>query len=288
MDVCAVFVTYHPDLVELERSLEILRPQVNTVVVVDNASPEDTRKCLRALTTRFSCQIIENAQNLGIAEALNQSICFAMSEGTEFVLFFDQDSSVRPNFVANEIEVYREESRHRKIGLVTPAIIKRSGGSRQLPVRLRDGSLILAQTSGALMPLTVFQDAGLFNAEMFIDYVDYEHCLRMARKGWQIAYAPEAELDHMPGNATPVRFLGRTISTVNASPARHYYEARNCLWLAMHYALSYPQLIARLVLRMGYVHLHALFFEQNRFAKLKANLHGASDAALNKLGPRSW
>jgi rhamnosyltransferase len=286
MSVCAVIVTYHPDIVELEANFFNLRPQVEELVVVDNASGEDVCAELKRLTTRFSAQLIENGSNLGIAEALNQGIRFAITQRSEFVLFFDQDSKTDPDFVVSELACYKQNNATQRIGVVTPTILKLTDGRTHLPVRSRNRTIILAQTSGALSPLALFEDVGLFRADMFIDYVDYEHNLRMLAKGWTIAHADSAILYHLPGNGTSTNFFGRRIVTVGASPVRHYYETRNCLWLFKRYFHLFPEITTRLLLRMLYVRAHALVFEPKRLAKSSSILHGAWDGLRGCMGAR--
>ncbi len=136
------------------------------------------------------------------------------------------------------------------------------------------------------MPLDVFADVGRFRGDLFIDYVDYEHCLRMALRGWEIVWSQAAELDHRPGNVSPVNFMGRTVYVVGASPLRHYYETRNCLWVFGRYLRTTPEMTTRLVLSWARVRVHALIYETQRAARLKFILHGALDALRGRLGKR--
>ena len=286
MNVCAAIVTYQPDIEELRVNLARIRPQVASVVLIDNASRDALRNGLRGLSDEFSCTLIENAENLGIAAALNQAVTFAAAQPADFILFLDQDSGVSPDFVAQEWRCYEESSQENRIGVVTPTVVKRFSGARLSPVELSNGTPVLAQTSGALMPLAIFADAGLFREDLFIDYVDYEYCLRMAKRGWKIVYAEAAKLDHMPGNETPVHVLGRTIYTANASPLRHYYETRNSIWVALHFFRAAPEIATRIVLHMLYIRMTTLIFESDRRAKLSAMGKGAIDALRGRLGPR--
>jgi rhamnosyltransferase len=287
MTTIAVIVTYQPDIADLEESLAKLRSQVSGVVLVDNASRNNLREVVSSLAAKFNCALLENGSNLGIAEALNQGVRFAMSKQADFVLFFDQDSFVSSDFVALELACYRQHSAKDKIGLVTPSIVNRTTGHRHLPLGSSDGHFLMAQTSGALMPLAVFEDAGFFNSDLFIDYVDYEHCLRMARKSWKIAYAADAELHHAPGNAEKVRFFGREFGILGASPLRTYYRIRNCLWLTTRYLRSFPVPVVRLAINEIYVFLRALVFEPKRFLRMRSGLLGLSDVAHNRMGSRS-
>jgi GT2 family glycosyltransferase len=88
--VCAVIVTYHPTPKMLENVPEILA-QVQRLIVVDNGSTSDELEPVRVMSQSFGFQLIENGENLGIAEALNQGVRWARNSGYPWVILFDQD-----------------------------------------------------------------------------------------------------------------------------------------------------------------------------------------------------
>src|SRR5215831_10464572 len=96
--VCAVIVTYRPGATILDRLSNVL-PQVQGLIVVDNGSNDDEVGQLRAASSALTFHLIENGENLGIADALNQGVRWAKSQGYPWVILFDQDSEITDNFI---------------------------------------------------------------------------------------------------------------------------------------------------------------------------------------------
>jgi rhamnosyltransferase len=286
MNVCAIIVTYHPELDELEHSIARLRSQVDALVLIDNASGELACEAIRLMAKKYDGQLIENSSNVGIAQALNQGVREAIRRGAQFVLFFDQDSGVSPDFVEQELLCYSESSSKKKVGLVSPLIVNPVTKRMHGPIPGADGELLLAQTSGALMPIEVFADVGYFVDELFIDWADYEHCMRMSLKGWHIAFADRAKLDHLAGGNLPINFFGWHTYTLNATPIRYYYRTRNCIWTAKRYYRAFPSIIFRFLRRMVWQWVKVLMVEGDRLVKLRANLLGVWDGIGNRMGKR--
>jgi rhamnosyltransferase len=286
MNVCAIIVTYHPELDELEHSIAKLRSQVDALVLIDNASGELACEAIRLMAKKYDGQLIENSSNVGIAQALNQGVREAIRRGAQFVLFFDQDSSVSPDFVEQELLCYAENTPVKKVGLVSALTVNsvtlKTHGAYSGP----DGEPLLAQSSGALMPMEVFNEVGLFADELFIDYVDYEHCLRMRLKGWCVVVAERARLNHLQGNNLPVRLFGWKTTTQDAAPNRYYYQTRNYLWLAKRYYRAYPMTVLWLLKNYARDWVKSFVGEGNRLFKLRARGLGVLDCIRNHMGQR--
>ncbi len=267
-EICAAFVTYHPGA-DIEMALEGLRPQVGGLVVVDNCSSAYEVEHLRRLAARLDFCLIENPDNYGVATALNQSIKWANAQ-TEYklILFFDQDSFVADNFVSNMLAEYRKYINDRAF-LVTPRIVHRRL-DKSFPPLTFGRKYLVAQTSGSLMPLSIFAEYGLYRDDLFIDFVDYEFCLRVARYGWRLVYCPAAVLYHEPGNETPRSFFKfLKVTPSNASPLRKYYSMRNGLWLVGRYALSQPRWAAYTLSRIVIESVKTILFEDSRRRKIR-------------------
>jgi rhamnosyltransferase len=287
--ICAAIVTYHPDA-ELKHAIEILRPQVGRLVVVDNHSSEGEVKELRILAEKYDFSLIENLDNYGIGKALNQSIAWAKEHTEcEFILFFDQDSFISESFVAEMVADYKSHAESERIFLVMPRIVHRRTGVAHVH-RTFQGKYLVAQTSGSLMPIQVFADEGLHREDLFIDCVDTEFCLRVAAHGWRILYCQAAVLYHEPGNVKLINVLGiRKVTTTNYSPLRKYYIMRNGIWTIKTYG----------GLHRGWAAYHAywilkdivrvLIFEKNRRADILMWMRAVRDVLRSRLGryPRS-
>lgn len=283
-EVCAVVITYHPDP-DLAQFVALLRGVAGAVLLVDNHSAPEELAGLRSLAEQSPVFLIENRENLGMGAALNQAVAWARQHtACEFLLFFDQDSSIAPGFVAELLAAYRRAPEPELVYLVAPSLKNKRTGQVQGPRRY-NGVDLAAQTSGSLMPLRIFAMEGLFREDLFIDYVDYEYCLRLASRGYRLVHCPEALLLAQPGSVEQRTVSGfGLITTYNYSPLRQYYLMRNRLWMLRTYAGHFPHWAARTTYGMFREVLHVLMFEQNRLAKLRMWLRGALDALGSRFG----
>ena len=284
VEVCAAIVTYHPGA-DFERAVRLLRPQVGRVLVVDNHSDEVEIEELRTLAQELDFVLIENSDNYGLGAALNQSIEWAKRHTEcEFILFLDQDSLPSETFVAEMVAEYRRHSDNERIFLVMPSIIHRRTGEKYLHY-MHQGKYLVAQTSGSLMPLTIFADEGLYKEDLFVDYVDYEFCLRLASRGLKIVCCQSAVLYHDPGNATQFTVLGiRKITAANYSPLRKYYLMRNGIWTITKYRSLYPEWAIAHSWQMLKGMMRVLLFEQNRASTIVMWMHAIRDVRRSRFG----
>jgi len=288
-EVCAAIVTYHPHA-ELKHAIEILRPQVGHLVVVDNHSSAAAVEELRILVENYGFSLIENPDNYGIGAALNQSIAWAKEHTEcEFILFFDQDSFTSESFVAEMVAEYRRHAESERIFLVIPRIVHRRTGVT-CPHPRSQGKHLVAQTSGSLTPIQVFADEGFYREDLFIDLVDYEFCLRVAAHGWRIVSCQAAVLYHEPGNVKQISVLGiLRVTTSNYSPLRKYYAMRNGIWTIKKYGLLYRGWAIDHAYAMLKDVARTLLFEGNRSATILMWLRAVMDVLRSRLGryPRS-
>jgi rhamnosyltransferase len=105
MAVCAIVVTYHPDRELPARMHRILR-QIGSLIVVDNGSSDEETRMLRMMAANPRIDLVLNADNLGVASALNIGIARAAARGFEWVLLLDQDSVPRDDMV-QQLETVR-------------------------------------------------------------------------------------------------------------------------------------------------------------------------------------
>jgi rhamnosyltransferase len=284
VEVCAAIISYHPDA-ELQLAIEILRPQVGRMVVVDNHSSDSEIQELRILAERYNFSLIENPDNYGIGRALNQSIAWAREyTSCEFILFFDQDSFVSESFVAEIVADYRRHAESERIFLVMPTVVHRRSGVTYLQ-RMSQGKYLVAQTSGSLMPIQVFSDEGLYREDLFIDCVDYEFCLRVAAHGWRIAYCRAAVLYHEPGNAKQKTVLGiLRVTTTNYGSLRKYYLMRNGIWTIKTYCGLYPGWTCDHAYWLLKDMARTLFFEESKGAAILMWVRAVMDVLHGRLG----
>jgi len=205
--VCAVIVTYHPNIAMLENLRNVLS-EVQGLVVVDNRSGAHELDALKTASRDLGFHLIENENNLGIAEALNQGVRWAISREYPWVLLLDQDSRMHDGFIEAMFRTWISHPTREELATIHPRYMHPELGCRPLALRSRDGSPLWCLTSGALMPTWIFDKIGCFASEFFIDWVDIEYCFRIRKAGYLIAESPGAILLHEPGQSAPSSILG--------------------------------------------------------------------------------
>lgn len=84
------------------------------VVVVDNASTDETLKALEPFVSRLT--LIRNHNNRGFAGAHNQAIKEAARQGVDYVLILNPDTVVAPDYLARLVEFLDNQSDAASVG----------------------------------------------------------------------------------------------------------------------------------------------------------------------------
>jgi rhamnosyltransferase len=278
--ICGVVVTYQPD-VEFRSRIQRLMAQVAQIVVIDNGSSEECVQQLGGLENNGDIHLILNNRNEGVARALNQGVDWATKQGFGWILTMDQDSLVNDSMVKSLCAVWYAFPDQKKLALIGsnytasargPLFLAASGDNARCWVEVKT-----TITSGSLIPLSAFRLIGPFREELFIDFVDFEYCLRARSKGFRVVMTRKPLMEHSIGNSTTHQLPWKTTNTSNHSPIRRYFMTRNQLALAREYLWSEP----RWTLSMLYRHLKAImlmcFFEKDVPRKLRFTALGMLD-----------
>ncbi|MCU1656875.1 MAG: putative glycosyltransferase [Pseudonocardiales bacterium] len=232
--VCAVLVSFHPDEAALRASIAAVGPQVQALVVVDNASPDIDRAL-----TGADVVLLEQGSNVGLAAAQNAGIGWAREHGHTHVLILDQDSVPSPGMVDALLGAWLELSAHVRVGAVGPRFHD-PREDRDAPfVRVafpmsqklwcdattRHVECDFLISSGALIPLTVLDEVGGMDDGLFIDNVDLEWSFRARSRGYTLFGVCAALMQHRLGDDR--RSLPGGRQQVVHGPVRLYYIMRN-------------------------------------------------------------
>ncbi len=290
MSVCAVIISYYPNK-EIISNISALIEQVDEIFVVDNGSGTVTQNLLEPLSRHPKINLIFNAQNVGIAAALNIGIRHARMVGHEWVCTFDQDSRVTPSMIGSMLAVYDTYPDKNSVSGLSPRYRDTTNGSTwgsrlKYP---RDKALpyaepLVVMTSGNLVKLAVFDVVGCFNEALFIDQVDHEFCLRCATHGYKILEVYDAILEHGLGVPTQHKFLGKTIVTSNHSTLRRYYIARNGVYVYKKFIFKYPVWVLKDAYAIFKEIFTLLVFESNRRQKMAAVSKGIIHGIFGRMG----
>jgi rhamnosyltransferase len=284
-----IIVCYRPGVAQLMTLCERVRVDRAKVILVDNTeTPYLDRDNLPE-----GCTLVTLGYNSGIAHAQNVGVAEAISAGATVLIFFDQDSKIDPGFVPRLVEAIEAgvpdivsplcvdddtgtqlpSARVNRYGLSTPV---HPAGS---PVRYPADIVI---SSGTAATREVFDLAGTFDEDFFIDYVDIEWCLRCRGNRIPIHIVPGAVMRHSIG--TRAHRLGPLTILVH-SPTRCYYQIRNSFLLLrkrhVPIIFSLKQIASVILSRMA-----LLIWVRDRPVYLKAYLSGLRDGLNGVTGAK--
>lgn len=207
--------------------------QVDMLWVSDN-TPVDLPEIAELLLSVGNNVVYKKMKgNAGIAKAQNEGIKYAISKNFDFVLFLDQDSLVPQDMV---IKLHNQfcflESQGYRVGGIGPQPYNREKG-KPYSANIKKGFFVndcLRKeseiiSSASLYRIRLFEEVGLMEEVLFIDYVDFEFCWRASYYGKYLFFVDSSlYLSHKLGEGDKM-FLG--ISVKIPTPFRIYYRFRN-------------------------------------------------------------
>lgn len=239
--VGAVCVAFNPSEGDFLQTIDAALAEVECLVVVNNGEQPLSTNIDNELHRNL--YVIENGDNLGVAQALNIGIDFLITQNCSHFLLLDQDSIVPKGMVSALLNDFDElKARdinvaavgpcffNPKLGEVSPFTrfknvgVKKIYGNNSEPLV----SVHILITSGTLVKVEAIHDVGIMEPGLFIDYVDTEWCLRALAKGYALYGDSRVVMNHELGDDAVVFFKKKIFGH---SPLRHYYMARNLIHL---------------------------------------------------------
>ena len=301
--VFAVVVTFDPDMQRLAAALDALAPQVAGMFVVDNAS-QDTETLERHLARLdVPSWFVAGDTNVGLAAAQNVGVQGALAQGARKVLLLDQDTILVPGCVRALDEALDGLLRSgTRVAVVGPAYVDASDGriadvwkSRGLrlersvpPEGGNDGGIgdvvacdfVIA--SGSLIPAEALAAIGPMDADLFIDLVDVEWCLRARARGYASYQARRVVVNHRIGDG---RLRVGWFSVMSHGPIRNYYWVRNAIGLLRRDYVPAAWRIYFLSRIVSFAVVYPLFGDQ-RMLRLRMIGRGIRDGLAGPHGAR--
>jgi len=253
--VAGVLVTYFPEEGFFKKFLNYIS-EVDVWCIVDNGSGPTTSKNLDALEKQFPTQvkIIKNHENYGLATAQNQACNWAEKNHFDFFYFLDQDSVPLAGSVNSLKTFFKEVAPSRRIGIIGSHVIHSSGKTQKYWIhswgvyrRKAIGeneayldSVNAVISSGSLLPVQVWKNAGPFMDSYFIDYIDIEYCLRLRRLRYDILVLREARILHQLGGSKKIEGGQGMLYSTFHSPFRRFMMTRNRVRTWKSYILKFP------------------------------------------------
>jgi rhamnosyltransferase len=292
LTIFAIVVTYNADN-DFSDNLSSYINQVDKVIIVDNGSSQNTIAQLIILKDKYLDKIIIifNNQNLGIATAQNIGITTALLEKNDFIIFFDHDSKAKDDMITKLKEAYYELNKTEvNIGMLAANSIDQNCKdynnkfltSKDNITFKKQGfnkssnylEVISAISSGSMIKSDLFKKIGDFREDFFIDYVDFEYCLRLISSGYKIFAIKDAILYHALGNMKSIDFFRFKIIILNHSPKRRYTIYRNRIKVWKLYYNKIPAFVFFDLLSSFYFFAKVMLFEQNKLANFSNIVKG--------------
>ncbi|NYH22318.1 glycosyltransferase family 2 protein [Paraburkholderia bryophila] len=305
--IVTVIVTFNPDLGTLRAMIDALLPQVDRILLVDNASAAEALARIRMLASEYSCGLEALRANLGIGAAQNRGLRALMAEeggacaSNGYVLFLDHDSIPAEDMVdlliASDLRMRASGVR---VGAVGPAIVDHRTGTtgrfvcsgdflvRRVKCKPECGELNVdfLISSGTLVRIDTFLTIGEMNEELFIDHVDTEWCLRAKAAGYALFGVCAARLTHSLGDDVVHVWFGRMREVFVHSPTRDYYMCRNTLLILRKVRMS----LGWRIFLVGRLAASIVFFgvtQPPRLRRFRCMLAGLRDGFRNRQGKMS-
>ena len=292
--VVAVIVTYQPELEILEQLLDALVTQVESVVIVDNASHVDLELWNNQRLTS-AVKVLLLGENRGIATAHNLGIQWALNRGAGFVLLMDQDSIPAPNMVEKLLFAFLEVKNKCGAQPIAAGPICMDTRSNKksffvteqygFPWRWRDDTPLENEnfsievsaliSSGTLIDLKAFQAVGGMRSNYFIDHVDTEWCFRARAKSYVLLGVPKALMKHTLGDKIANIWFFGWRHVAYHSPLRDYYMFRNTLLMFHDVEMSFFMRLYLLWRLLKFI-IYFLFFAPQRLQRFYCMTLGIS------------
>jgi GT2 family glycosyltransferase len=299
--VASVTVSYNAAHL-LPRQIEGLLAQsrpLQEIIVLDNASSDGTGALLAKRYPQV--RVVSLAENAGAGGALAAGLAYAALEKRhDWIWMLDDDSVPDSNTVEALLDGAESlQDSGDEVGILAPMSIHRETGTPYPPLLWRDGWVKLSTeamrqptcfvdlviSSGSMVQRKVVEAIGLPRADFFMDFFDFEYCLRARSRGYRIAVITRAKLAHEMGNARKVRLPGFSGLWPDRAPWREYYMTRNltyAVWWLYPNSNTKRFALHHLVRHAGGV----LFFGSNKLACLGKMVQGFWDGRKASLGVR--
>lgn len=276
-----VIVTYNPGP-NLQAMASALTEEAR-VVIVDNHSAEAGRRVVEDLTGKH-LERVDLDDNFGIAYALNVGLTQLLAAGCEWAVTLDQDSQPAPGYLPLALSLVMQAQAD--VALLCPSIVE-DGGGQVYQGCPQPGAgpceVEFAITSGSVVRIRDVLRVGGFDDALFIDYVDFDLCLRLRAAGHRLVLNERLRLNHKIGTPLRRRLLGHEVVSMNHSPLRRYYKHRNLPRLLGKYRNVPARWAARKVLSHLLEPAKIVFMERQRRDKLRAALLGILDGLTGKM-----
>ena len=282
MKIAVCVILYHPRDTDLENIRSYL-PKVDKLYIYDNTENKKTK-----LSFENNNKIIyfSDLENKGLSFRLNQACHQAISDGFDFLMTMDQDSSFGLENLNHYFDSIKNYSNKNTVGIF--------GLEYSTEDKIVNPKNIISQevyeliTSASVINLNNYNEIGGFDENIFIDGVDFDYCFATLKKGFKCILFKNNYFKHSFGVKTKTASI-KSLYLIKKekylhSPIRIYYIIRNMLYLEKKYGLLFPKYIQERKKRYSSQVISNMTYSKNIFILLKYRFKAIRDFKNNKMG----
>lgn len=243
--------------------------EIGEVIIVDNGSSDGSQEFIRNYREKvdFPIVLIENSQNLGFAEAVNQGISKARHD---YIFSLNNDTVVEKSAILELLNLLNTDERvfsasSKLVQFNNPELIddagddytllaytKKRGNNQNLNKFIEVSEVFSSCAGAALYRKDLLEELGGFDSEFFAYMEDVDLGYRARINGYKNLFCPNAVVYHI-GSAT-------TGSQYNEFKVR--LAARNNVWV-VYKNLPIPQKIVNILfLFLGFLIKYVFFLKK--------------------------
>lgn len=273
-------ILYNPkeeDLINLNSYLS----KIDQLYVYDNSAKKLVSKFL---SENDKIKYFWDGENHGLSIRLNQACKEAISNGFDYLLTMDQDSSfIEKNLekYINAVSNFQEKDKVAVYGLEYNI----NDITNATPNYIAVDHII---TSASILNLKLYNEIGGFDENLFIDGVDIDYCYAALSKGYKNIKFRDILFDHSLGEKTKRRsFFSLFLIKKNValhSSLRVYYMRRNMLYIKNKYEAKLPSIIKKFVKNQNHQIRKNIKYSNEFFTVLKYYFKANKDYKNQKNG----
>jgi GT2 family glycosyltransferase len=202
------------DTIDCLAALKECTYQNVTVIVVDNGSSDDSVARIQAAYPYVL--LLESGRNLGFSVGNNIAIRYALAHGAEYVWLLNNDTKAAPDALTALVAKALTDDSIGAVGSIcyyldAPSRVQAWGGGRvNLWIGYADNSTEPREDdwfdslygASLLVSRSALDDIGLLDEGFFLYFEETEFCVRLRKKGWRLAAAPDSRVLHKLNGST--------------------------------------------------------------------------------------
>ena len=279
MKLAGIIIMFHPEMYVWD-NINTYIEDINILYVLDNSEYYNDN-LLSKLQKNPKVRYISMNGNQGLAKALSKGCKLAKEEGYEYVLTMDQDSKFEDNAVA-KLKKYMKNHKEYSIIAANAKSIDKDGKTlyiRKSGVDIREVYWVM--TSGSLMNLKDYFEAGGFNEELFVGGIDIDIGIKLHMLNKKIGVLENAIILQRYGNSEERKLFGKKIYVYFGNDINCYYYARNDMYLRLKYG---KKIWKKTGVSLWKGIIKTLLYEDRKLHRIKIRLMGYKDGIFRKMG----